>query len=129
MHLLLLPSEGTPMYAVKTRRGEKVSREHGGDCAGSPEKPRPATAAFLRGHVVDWSRVPYIGGAYTHPSLGARSGDRETLGEPVGRTLFFAGEACHEGVNPCMQAALETGRCAAQQVLAALHTPPQSSKL
>eukprot|EP00884_Botryococcus_braunii_P007305 jgi/Botrbrau1/16576/Bobra.0068s0007.1 len=92
---------------------------------GTPERARPATGAFLRGYVVDWSRVPYIGGAYSHPSLGAQLGDRETLGEPVGDTLFFAGEASHPSVNPCMQAALETGLRAAQQVLSS-RMPPGS---
>ena len=35
---------------------------------------------------------------------------------PLG-SLFFAGEATHEGVNPCMQGALETGERAAREVL------------
>lgn len=44
---------------------------------------------------------------------------RETLAAPVGDVLFFAGEATHPAVNPCMQAALETGERAAAQVLRA----------
>jgi hypothetical protein len=47
------------------------------------------------------------------------SGIREALAAPVGDTLFFAGEATHAAVNPCMQAALETGERAAAQVLSA----------
>ena len=35
----------------------------------------------------------------------------------MGDVLFFAGEATHPAVNPCMQAALETGERAAAQVL------------
>jgi len=38
-----------------------------------------------------------------------------------------SGEATHPAVNPCMQAALETGQRAATQVTAALTTP--SSRL
>ena len=37
----------------------------------------------------------------------------------MGDVLFFAGEATHAAVNPCMQAALETGERAAAQVLSA----------
>ena len=37
---------------------------------------RPATGAFVRAHVADWSKVPWIGGAYSYPTLGARPGDR-----------------------------------------------------
>ena len=44
---------------------------------------------------------------------------REDLAEPVGDTIFFAGEATHHAVNPCLQAAAETGRRAATQVLEA----------
>jgi hypothetical protein len=38
-----------------------------------------------------------------------------------------AGEATHTSVNPCIQAALETGERAARQVAAALNQP--ASKL
>lgn len=34
---------------------------------------------------------------------GAEPGDREALGAPVDGALFFAGEAAHPAVNPCMQ--------------------------
>ncbi|CAL8464484.1 g4019 [Coccomyxa elongata] len=91
---------------------------------GTAERRHPATAAFVRAHVEDWSRSRYIGGAYSYPSLGAWPGDRETLAAPVGDVLFFAGEATHPAVNPCMQAALETGERAAAQVLRASERTP-----
>lgn len=47
---------------------------------------------------------------------------RDALGLPVGDVLFFAGEATHLAVNPCMQAALETGERAAAQVMAVQST-------
>lgn len=78
--------------------------------------PKPATSAFESCHVKDWSKEPHIRGAYTFPGRGAREGDRGLLGRPLG-SLFFAGEATHEGVNPCMQGALETGERAAREVL------------
>lgn len=49
------------------------------NAAGVPERRHPATAAFVRAHVEDWSKSPYIGGAYSYPSLGARPGDRWVL--------------------------------------------------
>ena len=57
-------------------------------------------------------------GAYTYPSLHAEVGDRDVLAEPLHDTLFFAGEATHPAINPCMQAAMETGQRAADQILA-----------
>ena len=47
-----------------------------GSCAGCQQVPRPATDAFVRGHMADWSKVPFIGGAYSYPTLGAHPGDR-----------------------------------------------------
>ena len=46
--------------------------------------------------------------------------DRRELAAPVAGALFFAGEATHIGVNPCMQAALETGERAAREVAQSL---------
>ena len=73
---------------------------------GSRIEEAPATLAFHSCHVKDWSQEPFIRGAYTYPSTAQR-GDRGILAKSAG-TLFFAGEATHEGVNPCMQGALET---------------------
>lgn len=55
-------------------------------------------------------------GAYTYPSLHAELGDRDVLAEPLNETVFFAGEATHPAINPCMQAAMETGQRAADQI-------------
>ena len=97
--------------------------------------------------MADWSKQPFIRGAYTYPSLGAEIGDRhvtfsvcylhaftlcvstylmlgaeagcsgrDALARPVDNTLFFAGEATHPAVNPCLQAAWETGLSAANLV-------------
>ena len=48
---------------------------------------------------------------------GAHVGDREALAAPVAGTLFFAGEATHPAINPCIQFALQTGEHAAAQVI------------
>jgi hypothetical protein len=44
-------------------------------------------------HRTSWSVDPYARGSYTFVALGATPGDIAALGEPVGDTLFFAGEA------------------------------------
>lgn len=81
----------------------------------TPADPHPASDAHLTTHWVDWDDEPWAGGAYSHPSLGAHVGDRAALAAPCGR-LFWAGEATHPAVNPCLQAALETGLRAALEV-------------
>ena len=75
--------------------------------------------AFVSAAVADWSKDPHIRGGYSYPSLGAHPGDRAALAAPVGDTLFFAGEATHPAINPCVQAALETGERAAREVVGA----------
>lgn len=84
--------------------------------------PTPATDSFLDGTVKSWAAEPLTRGAYTAPSLGAyEAGGREALAEPAfGATLFFAGEATHTGVNPCVQGAYETGITAAGDIIASL---------
>ncbi|CAI7915498.1 unnamed protein product [Closterium sp. NIES-53] len=84
----------------------------------------PASACFVSGCFADWSKDVYIRGAYTHPTIGA--GDaRDQLAAPLAGKLFFAGEATHFGVNPCMQGALDTGTRVANEVFWSL----QESKL
>jgi monoamine oxidase len=77
----------------------------------------PATAAFSGGHIENWADEPFIRGAYSHPSVGGHLA-RGALAQPLLGRLFFAGEATHPGVNPCLQAALDTGSRAALQISA-----------
>ncbi|BFI42826.1 protein MpOMT24 [Marchantia polymorpha subsp. ruderalis] len=81
--------------------------------AESPET-RPASHCFRGGMIVNWADRHFIRGGYSHPSVNAR-GARLELAKPVGN-IFFAGEATHPGVNPCLQAAIDTGRRAAHEV-------------
>jgi monoamine oxidase len=87
---------------------------------GSASDPRPASSSLVRCEVFDWSKVEWVGGAYSYPTFGAEAGDREALAAPVAGALFFAGEATHPDVNPCMQAALESGEAAAVACLKTL---------
>lgn len=88
---------------------------------GTEQTPKPASDAFVKAKVVDWSQRRYALGCYSSPSMGALVGDREALGAPVQHTIFFAGEATHPAVNPCMQFALQTGEHAAAQIIDAVY--------
>lgn len=81
---------------------------------GSAQNPTPCTKACTGFLVQDWSKEPLAKGAYSHPSLGAY-GKRDALSTAAGQ-LYFAGEATQEGINPCVQGAMETGARAAKQV-------------
>jgi monoamine oxidase len=97
---------------------------------GTQHDRHPASASFVRGSAVDWSKVPFIEGGYSSPSLGAKPGDRNLLAQPEGDVLFFAGEHTHPCISPCLQAAMETGdRAAAQVLLARLRRRPPRSRL
>ncbi|MGI5863202.1 MAG: flavin monoamine oxidase family protein [Myxococcales bacterium] len=69
--------------------------------------------------IADWLADPYARGAYAWYPVGALEAPA-LLAEPVGATLFFAGEATHPTEAGTVHGALETGERAARQVLAAL---------
>jgi monoamine oxidase len=82
---------------------------------------RPTIDALLEGAWVhDWQCDPYARGAYSYVRVGGDKA-REQLAEPLRGTLFFAGEACDtEGEAGTVAGALQSGRRAAREVLAAL---------
>ena len=92
---------------------------------GSEPNARPSLSRLTGSNVAAWRNAELVGGAYTYPTLHA-FGSREVVAAPDGESVFFAGEATHPGVNPCMQGAMETGLRAAAQVLSAVR-PPKSS--
>jgi monoamine oxidase len=68
----------------------------------------------------DWSADPFSRGAYSYVCAGGLDAPRQ-LGEPVEKTLFFAGEATDpNGHTGTVHAALASGRRAADEVLACL---------
>lgn len=71
----------------------------------------------------NWSADPHARGAYSHPPAG-REAARRRLARPMAATLFFAGEATAEE-SGTMQGALNSGRRAAEEVLAAPRARPQ----
>src|SRR5262249_30790187 len=67
----------------------------------------------------NWAANPFIAGSYSYPLVGTNVA-RKTLNTPVENTLFFAGEALHEGSSQgTVEAALSSGLKAARMVLVA----------
>ncbi len=75
---------------------------------------------LLTYRVDDWSQDPYSLGAYSYEKVGEKP-FRQILHTPVENTIFFAGEALYEGEHTpgTVEAALATGRKAAETILAA----------
>ena len=86
---------------------------------GTAAEPHPASGACDGFLVKNWAAHAHVGGAYSHPTLHAH-GHRAALAAPAGDALWFAGEATHLGVNPCLHGAMETGERAAAAVCASL---------
>jgi monoamine oxidase len=69
---------------------------------------------------IDWSAEPYIWGGYSFDTVKSVTA-RKLLNEPVEQTLFFAGEALHEGDWPgTVEAALDSGKVVAQKIIGLL---------
>lgn len=68
--------------------------------------------------VQDWSADPWARGAYSYVLVGGADA-RAKLAQPLGRTLFFAGEATHtEGEAGTVSGALQSGQRAARELIA-----------
>jgi monoamine oxidase len=97
--------------------------------AGSPQRlaaalavllPWTAGARVVRTDVADWGRDPWSLGAFAYPRVGALWA-AAAWAEPVGGTVFFAGEATYGGRGPAsVHGALSSGLRAAAEVLEAL---------
>jgi monoamine oxidase len=83
-------------------------------CFGTRAVPWPDGVQQTR-----WSTDPYALGSYSFTPVGARPEHRDDLAEPVGRRLFFAGEATHATCHQTVHGALLSGRRAAREVLRA----------
>ena len=75
--------------------------------------------SFVQGgsHVADWSKEPYIEGAYSYPLVGGGIVFRKELAEPIDNKIFFAGEATNfNGHSGTVHGAIETGLRTVQQL-------------
>jgi monoamine oxidase len=66
--------------------------------------------------VADWQADPFSRGAYSYTGVGGNDA-RAVLARPVEGTLFFAGEATHEGQSGTVAGAISTGYRAAEEIL------------
>ncbi len=75
-----------------------------------------ASNAFADSHIEDWTKNPYVKGAYSYPKPGM--GDaRQTIASSVQGKLFFAGEATHtQGHSSTVHGAMETGGRAVAEI-------------
>ena len=72
----------------------------------------PPAAAYVQ----DWQADPFARGGYSYVRVNG-AGAREALGEPVAKTLFFAGEATSLEESGTVGGALASGRRAAREAL------------
>lgn len=73
-------------------------------------------------HRYDWSADCWSRGAYCYVTAGGQ-GAPALLAEPLQDRLYFAGDATHSEQTGTVEAALSSGRQAAQAVLRAMHSP------
>ncbi len=71
----------------------------------------------------NWSRMTYVGGAYSH-ALPGHAAARRDLARPFEHRLFFAGEATHANDFSTAHGAHDAGVRAAEEVIAALVPHP-----
>ncbi|HTW37949.1 MAG TPA: NAD(P)/FAD-dependent oxidoreductase [Steroidobacteraceae bacterium] len=67
----------------------------------------------------DWHADPYSRGAYSYVTVGGR-GAPEALAQPLENKLFFAGEAASPAGIGTVEAALQSGRRAALEIIESL---------
>jgi monoamine oxidase len=72
--------------------------------------------SLCESHVFNWSRDPFAGGAYSYARADGAWAAQE-LAQPLGGTLFFAGEATHNRLPATVAGALESGYRAAEEAL------------
>ncbi len=77
-----------------------------------------ASRLFLKGHVADWGKEPFVRGLYSYPMATTTEAHREALASPLGQKIFFAGEATDlHGHTGTVHGAIESGWRAAEQIL------------
>jgi lysine-specific histone demethylase 1B len=76
-----------------------------------------ASKYYQDSFVKDWSKEPYIQGAYSYSTIGIGNA-RSIAAEPIGKKIYFAGEAMNlMGHHQTVQGAVETGILQVQKIL------------
>ena len=76
------------------------------------EIPAPIDVRITR-----WGSDPFAFGSYSYLPPGATGRDNDVLAEPVGNTLFFAGEATYRKHTSTVRGAFESGEREAERIL------------
>jgi len=80
-----------------------------------------ASVNFIEGMVKNWTKEPYIRGAYSFPNVGSLNGNRSIIAQPASNKLFFAGEATNVNGNfGTIHGAVETAERAVDEIVAVL---------
>lgn len=69
--------------------------------------------------ITRWAADPFALGSYSYNAVGSTPQMRKALAKPLGKRLFFAGEACHEDYFGTAHGAYLSGLHAAEEILAA----------
>ncbi len=76
-----------------------------------------ASGSLVASHIMDWSKEPFIKGAYSFQKVGTGN-SRETLAQSIDNKLFFAGEATNtEGHEATVHGAIETADTAVEELV------------
>jgi len=81
--------------------------------------PAPDAAIVTR-----WGQDPFALGSYSYATVGASPRDRQILGEPIRKRLYFAGEATHLKVSATVHGAYLTGLREAERIAHDLNNRP-----
>ena len=84
---------------------------------------------LLDSKLFDWGAEENIGGGYTTCKVGIKPQHFKQMAEPIDGKLFFCGESTHKGAAMTVQAALETGIRAADEVCVSFETANLGLKL
>ncbi|HEY2589596.1 MAG TPA: NAD(P)/FAD-dependent oxidoreductase [Tepidisphaeraceae bacterium] len=110
-------SGGPSAQALSHRDSPDVVREALASLSEFLETSADELAARLeRATVADWQADPFSRGAYSYTGVGG-TGARAVLARPIDGTLFFAGEATHEGQSGTVAGAIASGYRAAEEIL------------
>lgn len=73
--------------------------------------PKPVQCAFS-----NWGSDPFSLGSFTYHPVGSQRRDQKRLAKPVGKRLFFAGEACSRDFYGTVHGAMISGAEAAERL-------------
>ena len=73
---------------------------------------------FIESKLYSWTKDrPFIGGGYSYPKVGVQPHHFQSMAQSLDQKLYFCGEHTHLGAPMTVQAAMETGIRAANEVL------------